>query len=82
MDISGKVGLITGGADGIGKVLVENLLKKGAKVCRAVIGTYSYVQAFSTQQQNLLESIQGTCRISLKMDRGDKQKPLMDCIRR
>ncbi|XP_072037028.1 15-hydroxyprostaglandin dehydrogenase [NAD(+)]-like [Amphiura filiformis] len=31
MDISGKVGLITGGADGIGKVLVENLLKKGAK---------------------------------------------------
>ncbi len=30
----------------------------------------------------LLESIQGTCRLSLKMGRGDKQKPLMHCIRR
>ncbi len=37
MDISGKVGLITGGADGIGKVMVENLLKKEAKVCTAAI---------------------------------------------
>ncbi|XP_072024899.1 15-hydroxyprostaglandin dehydrogenase [NAD(+)]-like [Amphiura filiformis] len=31
MDISGKYGLVTGGAEGIGKVLVENLLQKGAK---------------------------------------------------
>ncbi len=28
------------------------------------------------------ESIQGTCRLSLKMGRGDEQKPLMHCIRR
>ncbi|XP_072025240.1 15-hydroxyprostaglandin dehydrogenase [NAD(+)]-like [Amphiura filiformis] len=31
MDIEGKVGLITGGAYGIGKKLTENLLQKGAK---------------------------------------------------
>ncbi|XP_072027011.1 15-hydroxyprostaglandin dehydrogenase [NAD(+)]-like [Amphiura filiformis] len=31
MDIKGKVGLITGGAYGIGKKLTENLLQKGAK---------------------------------------------------
>ncbi len=29
-----------------------------------------------------LESIQGTCRLSLKMGRGDEQKPMMHCIRR
>ncbi len=29
-----------------------------------------------------LESIQGTCRLSLKMGKGDEQKPLMHCIRR
>ena len=28
----------------------------------------------------MLESIQGTCRLSLKMGRGDEQKPLMHCI--
>ncbi len=31
---------------------------------------------------HILESIQGTCRLSLKMSRGDEQKPLMHCIRR
>ncbi len=29
----------------------------------------------------LLKSIQGTCRLSLKMGMGDEQKPLMHCIR-
>ncbi len=28
-----------------------------------------------------LESIQGTCRLSLKMGSGDEQKPVMHCIR-
>ncbi len=28
------------------------------------------------------ESIQGTCRLSLKMGRADEQKPPMHCIRR
>ncbi len=30
----------------------------------------------------MLESIQGTCRLSLKMGRGGVQKPVMRCIRR
>ncbi len=34
MDIKDKVGLITGGAYGIGKKLTETLLQKGAKVSR------------------------------------------------
>ncbi len=32
MDITGKFGLVTGGAEGIGKGLVQELLLKGAKV--------------------------------------------------
>ena len=36
---------------------------------------------FKGSQGAQLESIQGTCRLSLKMGRGDEQKPLMHCIR-
>ena len=32
MDIAGKVALVMGGADGIGKAIVEMLLQKRAKV--------------------------------------------------
>ena len=35
----------------------------------------------SFTQRNQLESIQGTCRLSLKMSKGDEQKPLLHCIR-
>ena len=37
MDIKDKVGLITGGAYGIGKKLTETLLQKGAKVSRTMM---------------------------------------------
>ncbi len=37
----------------------------------------SCYHARPTHQGLLLESIQGTCRLSLKMGRGDEQKPLM-----
>ncbi len=30
---------------------------------------------------HILKSIQGTCRLSLKMGRGNEQKPLIHCIR-
>ena len=36
MDISGKVAIVTGGAGGIGKAMIEILLQKNAKVCSGV----------------------------------------------
>ena len=33
MSLSGKVGVVTGAAKGLGKGFAESLLSKGAKVC-------------------------------------------------
>ena len=50
MDISGKVAIVTGGAGGIGKAMIEILLQKNAKV--SYIYAYhsgSFIQVHSWQ---------------------------------
>ncbi len=42
--------------------------------------TMSIKNASNHSNHIVLKLIQGTCRLSLKMGRGDEQKPLMHCI--
>ena len=47
MEICGKYALVTGGAEGIGKLLAENLLKRGAQVHITAIHTFLLFDAFA-----------------------------------